>query len=328
MEGQNRVKSFNFVTVSPCSALCGRRRQYRRAGRRRARPRVGDRAPAILVARVPSLSSRAPWNLPVPSRSSPSSSVHAEIEQSSQPLALPALARHPARTLRVLSCATSPRPSSTSPRPRPCPNPAEIELPPPPVIAVFPGPPPSPSSPHLRSISAQIEPLVSSTALSSPFLTRSPAESHATVSAVPPRRRGRAERRPRAPPGLPAPARGPLPRAPRPLGLPGPRAAPPRDRPAPPPAERRRRRAPPPYPVCAAALFPHARPALCPARAPASRSALAAGAPRLRRQPAPAGPSLHRARMRGQKQGRALWAGPAPTAMWGPVVSPPPLLSY
>ena len=103
--------------------------------------RHASRPPVILVARAPSLSSRAPWNLPVPVRSSPSSSVHAELEQSSPPFALPALARHLARILRVLSCATSPRPSSTSPRPRPCPNPAEIELPP---------SPPSPFSLDLR----------------------------------------------------------------------------------------------------------------------------------------------------------------------------------
>ena len=241
MEGQNRVKSFNFVTVSPCSALCGRRRPYRRAGRRRARPRVGDRAPAILVIRAPSLSSRAPWNLPVPSRSSPSSSVHAEIEESSPPLALPALARHPARTLRVLSCATSPRPSSTSPRPRPCPNPAEIEL------------PPSPPSPFSLDSALSVEP-------SPPVLSaqnQAPGELHRDLLSLPdpfpgripsPRRRSAAAppcpRRPtaRTPWGYSTPALAPPPCAPPPLGLPDARPASLFRRLALPRPERRRRR--------------------------------------------------------------------------------------
>jgi len=136
---------------------------------------------------------------------------------------------------------------------------------------------PSPPTTFLRPSFAQNESPVRSPATSSCSPSVSPFDSGAIAAAAPPRRRGRAAVAARTPPGLPAPARGPLPRAPRPLGLPGPRAAPPRDRPAPPPAERRRRRVPPPCSVCAAALFPHARPALGPARAPHPVRPTAAG---------------------------------------------------
>jgi len=92
----------------------------------------------------------------------------------------------PTRTLRVLSCATSPRPSSTSPRPRPCPNPAEIEL------------PPSPPSPFSLDSALSVEP-------SPPVLSaqnQAPGELHRDLLSLPdpfpgripsPRRRSAAE---------------------------------------------------------------------------------------------------------------------------------------
>ncbi|XP_039834544.1 formin-like protein 5 [Panicum virgatum] len=78
--------------------------------------------------------------------------------------------------------------------------------------------PPLPSSPSSAPlcrtpISAQIKPLVSSVALSSPFPTPSPAESRATAAAAPPRRHGRAAPTARTPRGRPALARELLPRA-------------------------------------------------------------------------------------------------------------------
>ena len=99
--------------------------------------------------------------------------------------------------------------------------------------------------PHLRSISAQIEPLVSSAALSSPSPTSSLAEFRATAAAPLPRRRGRHGAAAVPPRAALALARAPPPSAPRPPSLPCRRAAPSRGPPAPPRPEQRRHRAPP-----------------------------------------------------------------------------------
>ena len=63
---------------------------------------------------------------------------------------------------------------------------------------------------------------------------------------------------------------------------------------------------------------------------PRARPTPAAGWPRPGRTAAPPRAPLRRrrARVRGQKQGRALRAGPAPTYMWGPAVSPPLMFSF
>ena len=113
----------------------------------------------------------------------------------------------------------------------------------------------APSSDRRSPSSAPNRPTVSSIALYSPSPTLSPPKSAASAAVLPPRRRRRAERRPRAPPGLPVPARGPTPRAPPPLDLPGARPASPCRRLALPPPERSRRRRPWP---CAAASRPAA----------------------------------------------------------------------
>ena len=69
----------------------------------------------------------------------------------------------------------------------------------------------------LRPSFTQNEPPVSFPAAYSYSTTPSPLDFGAVAAESSPRRRGRAERRPRMPPGLPAPARGPPPHAPQPL---------------------------------------------------------------------------------------------------------------
>ena len=156
----------------------------------------------------------------------------------------------------------------------------------------------------------------------------SPPKSAATTAVSPPRRRGRAERRPRAPPGLPAPARGPLPRAPRPLGLPEARAARSRRRLAPQwPERRRRRRAATPSRAryrrrpCAPRPVPRPCPRLSswlwgPAAAPP------AGTRQRERRRGPVSAASAMAARASAKQGRgSSWAG----AHWqvGPGCQPP-----
>ena len=155
----------------------------------------------------------------------------------------------------------------------------------------------------------------------------SPPKSTATAAAAPPRRRGRTERRPRAPPGLPVPARGPTPRAPPPFNLPGARPASPCRRLALPPPERSRRRRPWPCaavsrcasPPCAspcAAGRPAPWPPGASARPPQRRrsappaGSAAAGCPDRARRPAPEAGEREQLGRRPLSSGARLSAAP------------------
>jgi len=192
---------------------------------------------------------------------------------------------------------------------------------------------PSPSSSLSRPFSAQIEPTVSSAATSSPSPTSCPFDFRAaTTGNVPRRRRPPCSRR-RTPRAEPARLRAAPPRAltPRPrwsllrpampppsLALAATTAPPPR-RPAPVSAPPRAAARPLLYasPRAAGRPVPPAAPgrgSAQPRRWPATAGRAAAGCS------GQSAPVLARAGEAGEWGGAA---GPAPTAMWGPAVSPP-----
>ena len=156
-------------------------------------------------------------------------------------------------------------------------------------------------------------------------------------SAPPPSNRSRAAaehaaRRLHTPPDLPAPPHAPLPCALGPPGLTGAGAAPPRGHRKPPPPERRKRRRSRRTPRRAAlhaARLPRGRPArdsAPPHRAPRAACWSWAWAGEGAAAPCPGRRACHGRGARARtKQGKGGdWAGPAPTAMWGPAVSAPP----
>ena len=171
---------------------------------------------------------------------------------------------------------------------------------------------------------------MSSIAASSYSPTYSPPE-----SAPPPSNRShaaaeRAARRPRAPPGLPVPARGPTPRAPPPLDLPGARPAPPCRRLALPPPERSHRRCPWPCAAVSRRASPpapfHAPPAAPPPGrlGPRLGRRSAAGQPRRRGAPPRA---AQIARRPAPEAGEREQLGRRPLSS-GARLSAPPLLSF
>jgi hypothetical protein len=286
------------------------RRHTGDCGRRRA----STRRPSRLCAALHLAGDLEP-SCPVPS--SPSililKLVRPESEQSRRRSSRrPRLA---AATRFVALRTTTPRPEAHPSlhergRALPRPNRPSTELRPPLAIVVPAELRPSPSSSLSEVSSAQNRPTVSSIAAYSYSPTPSPIDFGAAAAESPPRRHERAGRRPCTPPGLPAPARAPLPRALGPPGLTGAGAAPTRGHRKPPPPEHR----PPPCAPPCAAVRPALRrrapscAALCRAPAPASPPGASARPPQ-RRWPAPpagsaaAGCAWPRAAVRA-KQGR------------------------
>ena len=135
LAGQTGVKIVQRVNSSLQCFYCEASDAHTAAGRRRARPRVGNRTrPRCLSA---ALSHADASNFPVlPFHPHPR--ARAELGRAeSPPSAAPATARHPASIRRARSRADSPSTHSDHPRARPSPYPGRIELRPPSAIAVL-----------------------------------------------------------------------------------------------------------------------------------------------------------------------------------------------
>jgi hypothetical protein len=186
------------------------------------------------------------------------------------------------------------------------------------------------STTTFRPSFAQNESPVSFLAAYSYSPTPSPIDFGAAAAESPPRRHERAGRRPCAPPGLPAPARAPLPRALGPPGLTGAGAAPTRGHRKPPPPEHR----PPPCAPPCAAVRPALRrrapscAALCRAPAPASPPGASARPPQ-RRWPAPpagsAAAGCARPRAARARETEEVGGEPGSLASGARLSAPPPL---
>ena len=296
-----------FVTVTP-------RRHTGDCGRRRASTRRPSRVTTALH-----LADALEPSCPIPS--SPSILILELVRPESSRVAAVRRVGHgcrPASIRRTLSCAASPSTHSDHPRARPSPYSDESSRRSPRPPLQFTGASPLRRRPSSRPPSAPNRAVVSSS--QPPPTLRPPPRPNphppSPFCLAPPRNAPPPSLR--TPPELPAPARGPLPRAPRPLGFPEAHAARSRRRLAPQwPERRRRRRAAAP-----SRARRHCRPCAarpCPAPAPRPRlpfwpwrpAAVPLAGPRQRKPrcgPVSAAPAMA-AQARAKQGRRSSWAG-------------------